>query len=121
MGHIDVDYKYNRVAIGIFGIISVSDKRNGYVTVMADYFTKYTEAYALANKPAASVADMFAERWVGRFRLPLVVRSDRSGVYRKAPCHYLSECGGFNKTTATPYQPRSDGFGERFNRSCLAM
>jgi hypothetical protein len=121
MGHIDVHYKFDRVAMDILDITSVSDKGNRYVLVIADYFTKYTEAYALANKTAASVADMFMEQWVVRFGFPLVVHSDQGREFENTLFRRLSECGGFNKTRTTPYHPRSDGFVERFNRSCVAM
>jgi len=53
MGHIDVHYKFDCVAMDILDITSVSDKGNRCVMVIADYFTKYTEVYALPNKTAA--------------------------------------------------------------------
>ena len=33
----------------------------------------------------------------------------------------LSQYGGFNKSSTTPYYTKFDGFVERFNRFCVAM
>ena len=59
MGHVGSDMKFDRVAMDILDITTVSDRGNRYILVVADYFTKYIEAYALPNKTAHAVADVF--------------------------------------------------------------
>jgi hypothetical protein len=41
----------------LLDVTTVSDRANGYVLAVVNYFTKYTEAYASANKTATSMAD----------------------------------------------------------------
>ena len=61
MGHVPVSSKWERVAMDIFDITTISDKGNRYILVVADYCTKYIEAYALKNKSSRSVVDALAE------------------------------------------------------------
>ena len=47
MGHVSVSSKWERVAMDVLDITTVSDRGNRYILVVADYFTKYTETYPL--------------------------------------------------------------------------
>ena len=45
--------------------------------MVCDYFTKYTEAYPLADKTARSVADALMDIWLPRYGFPLFLHSDQ--------------------------------------------
>ena len=61
----------------LLDIMTVSDHGTHHVFVVSDYFTKYTDAYTLARKMAASVVKMFMEQWVMHFVFLLVVHFDQ--------------------------------------------
>ena len=57
MGHIPVSGKFERVPMDLLDVSVISAKGHKYILVVCDNFTKYTEAYPLADKTARSVAD----------------------------------------------------------------
>ena len=65
----------------LLDIMTVSDHGNNHVLVVSDYFTKYTEAYALAGKMVALVVEVFMEQWVMRFGFLLVVHFDNGSEF----------------------------------------
>jgi hypothetical protein len=48
-GHKDVQYKFDRVAMDILDFTSISNCGIRCMLIIADYFTKYTEAFAISN------------------------------------------------------------------------
>ena len=99
----------------------ISGKGHKYILVVCYYFTKYTEAYPLADKTARSVTDALMDKWLPTYGFTLFLHSDQGKEFDNAIVHKLSELLGTVKTKTTPYHPRSDGLVERFNRTLLAM
>ena len=121
MGHVPVSGKFERVAMDLLDVSVISGKGHKYILVVCDYFTKYTEAYPLADKTARSVADALMDKWLPTFGFPLLLHSDQGKEFDNDMVHKLSELLGTVKTKTTPHHPRSDGLVERFNRTLLAM
>ena len=48
-----------------------------YILVIADYFSKWTEAFPIKNKCADTVADVLVKKIILRFGMPLVIHSDQ--------------------------------------------
>ena len=117
MGHVPVSGKFDRVAMDMLDVSVISGKGHKYILVVCDYFTKYTEAYPLADKTARSVADTLMDKWLPHFGFPLFLHSNQRKQFDNAMVHKLSELLGMVKTKMTPYHPRSDGLVERFNRT----
>ena len=49
MGHVPVSGRFERVAMDLLDVSVISAKGHKYILVVCDYFTKYTEAYPLAE------------------------------------------------------------------------
>ena len=71
MGHVPVSGKFERVAMDMLDVSVISAKGHKYILVVCDYFTKYTEAYPLADKTARSVADALMDIWLPRYGFPM--------------------------------------------------
>ena len=56
-----------RIAVDIMGPLSTTDGGNEYIMVLCDYFSKYTEAYAIPNHTAEVVADKLVTEFVTHF------------------------------------------------------
>ena len=59
-----------RVALDILGPLPDSDRGNKYILIIGDYFSKWTEAYAIPNQEATTVARVLVEEFVARFGIP---------------------------------------------------
>ena len=92
-----------------------------YILVIADYFSKWTEAFLIKDKCAETVADVLVDKIILRFGMPLVIHSDQGREFENGPMKSLCTLLGCVKTRTAPYHSESDGMVERFNRSCLMM
>ena len=59
MGHVAAGLPMQRVAMDIMGPLPESADGNRHILVVADYFTKWTEAFPMKNQEAATVARIF--------------------------------------------------------------
>ena len=91
MGHVPVSGKFKRVAMDLLDVSVISAKGHKYILVVCDYFTKYTEAYPLADKTARSVADALMDIWLPRYGFPMFLHSDQGKEFDNAMIHKLSE------------------------------
>ena len=48
-----------------------------YILIVADYFTKWVEAFPMANQEACTVAEILVREVVCRFGVPLLIHSDQ--------------------------------------------
>ena len=121
MGHVAVGHRWDRVAMDLLDLSVTSAKGNRYVLVMADCFSRRTEACPLPDKTALSVADAICQHVVCRFGMPSVIHSDQGREFENKVMQELCLLCGAHKTRTTPYHPESDGLVERLNRTLLMM
>ncbi len=60
-----------KIALDILGPLPTGKRGNKYILVVADYFTKWTEAYALRNHTAANVAKKLVEEFICKVRVTI--------------------------------------------------
>jgi hypothetical protein len=110
-----------RMACDVKGPLVVSDRGNEVILVITDYFTKWTEAYALPNQKAETVAQAIVENFCVRFGMPRVLHSDLGTNFESKLFAEMCRLLGVRKTHTTSYRPQSNGQVERFNRTMAAM
>jgi transposase InsO family protein len=111
----------DRVAMDIVGPFPLSNQGNRYILVIQDHFTKWTEAYALPDYTATTVAKMFVYEFVSRFGAPLEVHTDQGRNFEADLFKEMCQLLGAHKTRTSPYRPCSNGSVERFNSTLLKM
>lgn len=116
-----VGFPLERVAVDILGPLPMTEKGNEYIMVVCDYFSKWTESYAIPNHRARTVAEVLIEQFVSRFGVPLQLHSDQGREFESGLIEELCKLLQINKTRTTPYNPKSDGLVERFNRTVQQM
>ena len=114
-------YPLQLVAMDIVGPFPESPAGNSYILVVADYFTRYTEAYPIPNQEAATVANKVVEEFFFRFSPPERLHSDQGQNFESAIVTEVFKLLGVEKSRTTPYHPQSDGLVEQFNRTLLDM
>ena len=114
-------YPLQLVAMDLLGPLPESHQKNSYVLVVSDYFTRWTEAYALPNQEAGTVAKKLVDEFFFRFSLLERLHSDLGRQFESRVIKELANLLQIRKTRTTPYHPQSDGLVERFNRILLSM
>ena len=65
------------IAMDIIGPLLKTPRANRYVLVISDYFTKWTESYALAYETTTTIAEKVVSEFVSRFGVPRQIHSDQ--------------------------------------------
>jgi transposase InsO family protein len=110
-----------RVAMDIMGPLPLSNQKNRFMLVVADYFTKWTEAYPLPSQEAEVVAKAFVEGWVCRLGTPGVVHTDQGRNFQSSMFREVLKLLGVHQTRTCAFHPQSDGMVERANRTIEAL
>ena len=121
LGNIPTGHRWDRIAMDILDVCDPTPEGFRYILVIADYFSKWTEAFPMKNKCADTVADLLVDNIILRFGMPLVIHSDQGREFENGLMKSLCTLLGCTKTRIAPYHPESDGMIERFNRTCLMM
>ena len=109
------------LCIGILGPLTKSKKRNVFLLVITDRFTKLTRVVPLRKITPYNVAVAFVENWVFAYGPPEAVISDNgkqfAAKFLQAVCGLL----GISNVFTSTYHPQTNGQVERYNRKILAM
>ena len=114
-------FPMERIAMDILGELPVTERGNKYVLVISDYFTKWTESFAMPNMEAKTCAKILVEEVIARFGVPNKIHSDQGRQFESRLFAEMCEMLQIEKTRTTPYHPQSDGMVERFNRTLCTM
>ncbi len=82
-------------------------------------FTKWVEAYPLADQTAEVVAKATIDNFVSRFGCPLQIHTDQGSNFTCSLFTAVCDLLEIAKTKTTPYRPCSNGQIERYNRTLL--
>ena len=86
------------VAMDLLGPLPESSHKNSYILVVADYFTRWTEAYALPNQEAGTVARKVVGEFFFRFSLPEQIHSDQGKQFESEIIRELTDLLQIRKT-----------------------
>ena len=64
-----------RIALDVMGPLPTTDNGNKYI--IADYFTKFVEAYAIPNEKAETVSQKLVDEFISRYGIPQELQSDQ--------------------------------------------
>ena len=118
----DIAYQpLDRIALDILGPLPVSSDGNEYILVIGDYYTKFTEAYAIKDHTALTVADKLVTEFICRFGVPSIIHSDQGPEFESRLFKEMCRLLGIEKTRTVPYNSKSDGMIERHNRTIQQM
>src|SRR6266511_1288335 len=103
--------------IDIVGPLTETSRGNKYIVVAIDYFTKYSEARALANANARNVANFLYENIICRHGYSGKIISDRGTHFNNQVIENLLKRFKIRHNLSTPYHPKTNGLVERFNKT----
>ena len=117
---IPVGGPFDRVGIDVLQLPKTS-RRNQYVLVIADYLTKWVEAYPMKDQKALTIARILAEKFIPTHGVPKEILSDRGANFLAGLMQEFYHLTGKKKVTTTAYHPQTDGLVERFNRTLVCL
>ncbi|XP_014677616.1 PREDICTED: uncharacterized protein K02A2.6-like [Priapulus caudatus] len=112
---------WERMAIDFMGPLPETSSGIKYILVACDYFTKWTEAFALPDMTAQTTADCLVSELFLCFGVPRQLHSDQGRNFESGLFTEVCLLLGIEKTRTTPYHSQSDGLVERFNRTLQDM
>ena len=121
LGQYRVGEPMERIAIDILGPLPKSSDGNKYIMIVADYFTKWAEAYAIPNQEAVTIASKLVNEFITRFGVPRQIHTDQGRSFESKLFKAVCELLDVEKTRTTAFHPQSDGLVERLNRTLENM
>ena len=67
LGNIPTGHRWDRIAMDILDVCDLTPDGYPYILVIADYFSKWTEAFPIMNKCTDTVADVLVDKIILRF------------------------------------------------------
>jgi hypothetical protein len=121
MKQYNVGLPMERVALDILGPLPRTAKGNKYILVVADYFSKWTEMYAMPNQEAVTITKKFVEEFICRFGIPQEIITDQGTQFESQLFKEICKMLDINKKRTTGFHPKANGMVERFNRTLESM
>ena len=94
-----------RIAIDLTGPLPRTRTGNSSIMVVADYFTKWVEAFPLPDQTAKTVARTLVEQVVTRFGAPLEIHTDQGREFEAALFRGSASCWGSARPGPLPSTP----------------
>ena len=110
-----------RIAMDICGPLIKTATGKQYVLVITDYFSKHTEAFAMKDQTAETVAKYLVQRWILRNGQPLELHTDQGRNFESELIHQICNVYDIKKTKTTAYHPQGDGQVERYNKTMMTI
>ena len=105
----------------IIGPLPKTKCGNIFVLVIGDYFTKWTEAFAIPDQEAVTVARVVVEEFICRFGVPRQLHTDKGSNFESQLFHQICKLLDIDKMRTTSRRQQSDGMVEHFNRTLESM
>jgi hypothetical protein len=118
---VETGFPMERIAMDILCELPETSGGNKHISVISNYYTKWTECFAMPNMEAKSVAQLLVEEVIVRFGTPYVIHTYQGVQFESILFQETCRLLQIEKTRTTPYHPQSDGMVERNNRTILTM
>lgn len=114
-----VSQRFNNVHLDIIGPLPISEN-NRYCVTLIDRYTRWPEAIPVPDITACTVASAIYLHWIARFGIPESIVTDRGSQFESELFTELSNLLGFERKRTTSYNPKCNGYIERWHRTLKA-
>lgn len=88
-----------------------------YLLTTIDRFSRWPEAFPMANMEAGTVAETLINGHFSRFGIPEVITTDQGRQFESRLFSHLLKVLGSSRIRSSPYHPEGNGMVERFHRT----
>ena len=117
---VPIGVPFKKIGIDIVGPLPRSNKGNRFILTVADFATKYPEAFPIPSQTAEVVADALIELF-SRVGIPDEIVSDQGTNFMSSLITQLCETLGIRKIKSSVYYPQTNGLVERLNGTLKSM
>ena len=110
-----------RVEMDILGPLPRSNSGNKYILVICDWFTKWTEAYAMPNQEAETCAKILVNQFICKMGIPHNLQTDQGRQFESRLFQEVCRLLDVKKIRSSPLHPITQGLVERYNRTLESM
>ena len=114
---IGIKSPFHMIGIDFVGPLPITNKKNRYLIVAVDYFTKWPEAKAVTEATAKETSTFILEEIICRHGTPERILTDRGSHFNNDLIKELAERFRIRHGFSTPYHPSTNGLVERFNKT----
>ena len=118
---IPVGRPWEMIGVDTVGPLPITDRKNQYITVFTDHFTKWVEVFATPRSDSLSMAKLFVEEVICRHGAPQKLLSDRGAAFLSRMSRHLYRLLNVKKVNTSAYHPQTDGLNERYNKTVIIM
>lgn len=108
---------WQRVAVDLVGPLPETPRKNKWILVLTDHFTRWQDALPIPDGTTPVVAKALDSRIFCYFGIPEQLHSDQGSQFESGLMRELCQLWGVKKTRTTPYHPQGNGMVERQNRT----
>jgi len=108
---------FELMGMDLMGPFSLTKRGNCWILVIADYFTKWVEIFALPDATAQTCAKIVFDCIICRYGAPERILSDNGAQFRSELVDSLAKLCAYHHSFTTPYHPQTDGLVERMNKT----
>lgn len=108
------------ISMDLLGELITTPRKNRWLLVITDRFTKLVCTVPLRRVSAAAVAKAFVHHWVFVYGPPLKVLADNGKQVTARLFQESFQILGIRNLFTTTYHPQTNGQVERFNRTILS-
>lgn len=101
-----------KIAMDVQGPLLETKRKNKYVLVIGDYFTKWTEVFPMIDMESTTVANILVQEFICRYSIPEKIHTDQGRNFEATLIKEIRSLLEIQKTRTTPYHPQSDGMIE---------
>ena len=105
----------------ILGPLPTSTNGNRYLLVITDHFTKWVEAFPLANQTAETIATILIDEIFARYGVPENILTDRGKNFIGETITWLEKKLNIEQLRTSSMHPQTNALTERFNKTIAEM
>ncbi|KAM7287669.1 WAS/WASL-interacting protein family member 2-like [Ixodes scapularis] len=112
---------FQQIGMDLLGVFPPSTLGDHWITVAADYLTRYAETKALPSKIAVAVAKFFIDSIALRHGAPKVLITDCGSSFMSQMTQEILRLSHTNHLRNTAYHHQTNGLTERLNKTIADM